>query len=837
MVANATPPIRGTGDPGATVVITIDGMVVGMTTVGADGTWSFTPTMPLSVGSHTATATSTDHLGGMGTATTTFTVTTDTFVRIDSPADGSTITSGSPVISGHGHPGDTIVVTVDGMVIGMTTVAADGTWSVPTTTTLADGMHTASATATGSGGAMATATSSFRVMRTMGDGGMGDAGTGDAGVRDGGLRDGSVGDGSVRDGGAGGPGGFAGGACVCSTPGATGARSPLGALALLGVIGLAIARRRRARAAAVLLALAALLVPAAGEAQSGGFTLDQYRATETQNDGFAVSRPDDLGHLNLGARLVLDYAHNPLVYETRVGDMSTQSTAIVAHQLVGTVGLALGLFDRVVIYGGLPVSLVNTGASAVGFPSADGTMVGDPYLGVRVRLFGERTDLFALAIQLTGTAPLANLVDAHERFTGEQTFAFLPRLNGEFRLLDGQLRIGLNLGGRFRQETTLQPNLVVGQELTYGVGVTYSVVPNVLDLMVEGYGSTAFDHFFAREWTPFEVLGGGRVHPMCDLSIGLAAGGGLTRGYGAPNFRGILDVGWAWDARCHTEPVVAEPEPEPEAPVPGDTDHDGILDPSDACPTEPEDVDTFQDDDGCPDPDNDGDGVLDVNDGAPMEPEDRDGWQDEDGVPDPDNDGDGVPDTSDGAPNDPEDRDGFQDEDGVPDPDNDQDTVPDATDECPLAPGRPEDHGCPQSVRLDTETGQIIILQRVEFATNRDVILERSFPILQEVYAVLQANPQLTRIRIEGHTDDRGRDDRNLDLSRRRAASVMRWLVEHGVDAGRLAGAGCGELHPIDTNATTDGRQANRRVEFHIVEPAPPDGARQLEGCVEVTGL
>jgi outer membrane protein OmpA-like peptidoglycan-associated protein len=96
----------------------------------------------------------------------------------------------------------------------------------------------------------------------------------------------------------------------------------------------------------------------------------------------------------------------------------------------------------------------------------------------------------------------------------------------------------------------------------------------------------------------------------------------------------------------------------------------------------------------------------------------------------------------------------------------------------------------------------------------------------------MTANPQLRRLRIEGHTDDRGRDAANLDLSRRRAASVIRWLSEHQVEGARMEGWGCGELHPMETNATADGRQANRRVEFHIVDPAPPGGARTLEGCI-----
>ena len=251
-----------------------------------------------------------------------------------------------------------------------------------------------------------------------------------------------------------------------------------------------------------------------------------------------------------------------------------------------------------------------------------------------------------------------------------------------------------------------------------------------------------------------------------------------------------------------------------------DQDGDGILDAADGCPTEPEDVDQFQDDDGCPDPDNDGDGRLDAADACPNEAEDIDQFQDDDGCPDPDNDHDGVPDTTDGAPNDPEDRDGFQDEDGVPDPDNDRDGVPDEQDECPTAPGPVASRGCPQAVRL--EQGRIRILQRIEFATGRATLKPTAFPILEEVRAVLDANAQIHHVRVEGHTDDRGNDARNMDLSQRRAQTVVTWLTDHGIAAGRLEPQGFGETRPLEPNTTTDGRQTNRRVEFLITDPAPP---------------
>jgi outer membrane protein OmpA-like peptidoglycan-associated protein len=584
-----------------------------------------------------------------------------------------------------------------------------------------------------------------------------------------------------------------------------------------------------------------LLGVAPSEALAQSVTLDQFRPAETAEDGFAISRPDDRGHLRMGAQLSLDYGLNPLVFESERGVGSTELFSVVEHQLAAQLGVSLGLFDRVIVYLGLPINLVMAGQDASspllmgGIRPTDGAGLGDIWLGGRVRLFGERDDVFALALQASFGLPTAMWSSPAQSYSGEQGLVVHPELLGELRLGAGW-RVGLNLGARMRatdQARLVDAGLGVSHELTYGLGLTMPIWSDAEGRTVtghlEGYGAGTFEAFGSRELSPFEAILGVRVQPVCGVTIGLAGGPGLSRGYGSPDFRGVLGVGFS-DSQCAT-PVVQVAERRPE-----DTDGDGILDPEDACPTEPEDRDRFQDQDGCPDPDNDQDGILDVDDACPMEPEDVDGFEDQDGCPDPDNDQDGILDVDDACPMDPEDVDGFEDQDGCPDPDNDQDTVLDVNDECPLAPGRPADRGCPRAVRLDTETGQIFILQRVEFATNRDVILDRSFPVLEEVRAVISANPQLTRLRVEGHTDDRGRDAANLDLSRRRAASVMRWLVEHGVDASRLEAWGCGELHPVEANSTADGRQANRRVEFHIVAPAPPSGPRQLEGCVQALG-
>ena len=79
-------------------------------------------------------------------------------------------------------------------------------------------------------------------------------------------------------------------------------------------------------------------------------------------------------------------------------------------------------------------------------------------------------------------------------------------------------------------------------------------------------------------------------------------------------------------------------------------------------------------------------------------------------------------------------------------------------------------------------------------------------------------HPQIVKIRVEGHTDDRGSDEYNLKLSDDRAASVMKYLTDHGIAERRLESVGYGETRPIKDNESAEGRKANRRVEFTIIE-------------------
>ena len=252
-------------------------------------------------------------------------------------------------------------------------------------------------------------------------------------------------------------------------------------------------------------------------------------------------------------------------------------------------------------------------------------------------------------------------------------------------------------------------------------------------------------------------------------------------------------------------------------PTNDDKDGDGILNADDECPEDPEDFDNFEDEDGCPEKDNDKDGLVDTVDECPDEPEDKDNFEDEDGCPDPDNDQDKILDEDDKCPDDPEDLDGFQDEDGCPDCDNDQDGVlecPIATDKCPNKAAKTPD-GCPVYKNVVVTAKKIEIKQTVYFATNKTKIKRVSFGLLNEVAQALKDNSDI-KIRVEGHTDSRGTDKRNLKLSDGRAASVRDYLIGQGVDESRMTSKGYGEDVPIADNRTKIGREQNRRVEFVI---------------------
>jgi OmpA-OmpF porin, OOP family len=149
----------------------------------------------------------------------------------------------------------------------------------------------------------------------------------------------------------------------------------------------------------------------------------------------------------------------------------------------------------------------------------------------------------------------------------------------------------------------------------------------------------------------------------------------------------------------------------------------------------------------------------------------------------------------------------------APPKDSDGDGVIDANDECPGTPAGVKVNavGCP-------EVGEkILSLEGVNFDTNKATIKPDSEAILNNAVHVLMENASV-HVRVEGHTDSRGSDAYNQQLSQRRAASVVEYFVAHGIDAGRLSPVGFGESAPVAPNDTAENMYRNRRVDLVVTD-------------------
>ncbi len=665
--------------------------------------------------------------------------------------------------------------------------------------------------------------------------------------------------------------GLSGGGCQASGGGAG-----AGVTATLALLAVGLLRRGRRRPVG---AVAAAAVAALGVL---GATGAPAQAQEVQEDSdFSVERlrvamdRDGLidtewggvpehKHWELG--LWLGASDDPLVVyrmtaEDRVG-------ALVHRRVGGSLHASLALWGRLELGVQTALVLYQSRADVIDggmtmLPELDSLGLGALTLTPKVQLLRQAKHGVDLAVLAAVGVPLGGGGD----YLREDGAGISPELAVSRAF--GAFRVSTNVGYRSRPQTTVL-NLIVDDELFARLGAGYRFVdanpdaaPVELALSLSGSTSAA-DAFGTFNGNALEALGQVGYDFRGPLFGFVGGGVGLNEGHGTPDWRVMAGVRYA-----------------PERPL--DLDGDGLIGDADRCPLVPEDFDDFEDGDGCADVDNDQDRVLDVDDGAPNDPEDHDDFEDGDGVPDPDNDQDGILDTADTCPLDPEtvngyqdtdgcpdagdrdgdgltddvdqcldepeDADGFRDDDGCPDPDNDEDGTLDGADGCPLEAGPKENRGCPDTDRdgdavvdrLDncpdepgskknqgckdkqlvviTESG-IDILDVVYFDTNKDIIQKRSYKLLNQVAAVMQAHSEVARFRVEGHTDDRGNDAFNLDLSQRRADAVVAYLTAQGVAPERLEGVGFGEQAPIKTNKTKQGRAANRRVVFAIVGPA-----------------
>jgi len=178
-----------------------------------------------------------------------------------------------------------------------------------------------------------------------------------------------------------------------------------------------------------------------------------------------------------------------------------------------------------------------------------------------------------------------------------------------------------------------------------------------------------------------------------------------------------------------------------------------------------------------------------------------------------DSDGDGVFDNMDKCPKTPPEVRGLVDKNGCT-LDTDGDCIPDYRDNCPNIAGTVANKGCPE-VKTEVKALFNQALQGIQFETGKADIKPVSSIILNKIAEILILNPSYL-IEIQGHTDNVGRPDANMNLSKNRAESVKQYLIDKGLSENRFTAHGYGDTKPIADNDTPEGRTINRRVEFVV---------------------
>lgn len=157
--------------------------------------------------------------------------------------------------------------------------------------------------------------------------------------------------------------------------------------------------------------------------------------------------------------------------------------------------------------------------------------------------------------------------------------------------------------------------------------------------------------------------------------------------------------------------------------------------------------------------------------------------------------------------------------------DRDADKIPDSVDRCPDVFGTADNYGCPTYKKVIVKPDKLELTEKIQFAWNEAVLLEESYPLLDDVAQALKDNKAF-RVQVDGHASSEGTFDHNQTLSEARAEAVVAYLASHGIAKDRLVSKGFSSSVPIDTNSTAAGRENNRRVEFVVSFIILKDGSK-----------
>ena len=532
---------------------------------------------------------------------------------------------------------------------------------------------------------------------------------------------------------------------------------------------------------ALLAALMGMSTTAAAQ-EAGGFDAQTFQPAWSPSAVFSVDGSRTFEHRQMYGGVMFNSANNPLVLEYEDGGREE----VITNQIAAHLSAGIGLFDRYQVELALPIYPINWGIYQ-GQEFRD-FGVGDLAVRGKAHLLSAIDDRFGLAAGLDLSVPTG----ARDVYLGSRTVTATPKVMADYRLDTpaGELLLAANLGARLRGTDDVH-DARIGPNLSYGVGAELEAVADVLFVGAELYGSAVLTEP-ARAKSPLEGLIGVRWAATETWSLTLAGGGGLVGGIGSAAQRGLLGVSYRpaptpdYGEVVPTEKIICEFDAPP-----------GYEGPRDAQ--------------GCP--------VIEEQ-GCESLTEDWQGAVDEDGCPILDQDGDGIPDSEDACPTEPQDFDGLGAANGCPQDDVDGDGILDVEDRCPTEPGLRLHQGCPPPVQKAVrEEDEIRILDKVYFQTDKAVILEDSFDLLDQVALILRTNPDIMLIEVAGHTDRRGDADYNMMLSEERAKAVREYLVNQGqVDASRVVARGYGQTELLVDEDTDEAHAANRRVEFRILE-------------------
>jgi outer membrane protein OmpA-like peptidoglycan-associated protein len=546
------------------------------------------------------------------------------------------------------------------------------------------------------------------------------------------------------------------------------------------------------RAAALTLALAVVSAAArADDPAARKFDADPFTFTPLLESDFTLNTAEVPWERSYGATVLVDYLNGLIPWKqgtTPDGYVVPDRLTLHLQGAYSFGFLEVGAELPVVAWQSANLSpLTSLGVSGALAEPVAAVALGDlRLLGKLPVLNAGPHSLFRLPVPLQASL----LVDLELPTGNAQAFAsngFVATPSAVVTTSVGGVRLDAQLGYSYRAEQGQYLNLVVPGAFDWGLGASLDLPPawkfDAWKAIAEVSGEVPDGvDGSARYSLPLGVRAGLRAALGPELAAEVGLGSGFGGAYGREVFQAFVAVRFEHVNR--------------------DRDGDGVPDDRDRCPNDPGPAAL----EGCPD--RDGDGIPDYLDRCP----DEKGPRELEGCPD--RDGDGVPDYMDRCP----DEKGPRELEGCPD--SDGDGVPDIDDKCPFEPGPAQNDGCPVGDEpvVEIQAERLSLRDMIQFDFGKDTIKPESGHILDDIAAILKDHPELTLIRVEGHTDIVGTAEYNQTLSERRASAVVKALVARSVPPSRLVAAGYGFTRPIASNATALGRAKNRRVEFVIVQ-------------------